>query len=135
MEYIKIAGGLIALILAGDMLVRGSVSIAKTIGIPSLIIGLTVVAFGTSAPELVVGVDAVLTGASPLAIGNVVGSNIANILLVIGVPALITPVCCDAPKLTRNILVMLAASGLFIGLAFFGKISAWQGLVLLAVLA
>jgi cation:H+ antiporter len=82
--------GLALLVLAGDALVRGAVNLALRLGIPALIVGLTVVAFGTSAPELLVSVQAVLRGAPEIAIGNVVGSNIANILLVLGLPAIFT---------------------------------------------
>ena len=95
MAYIQVVAGLVLLVFAGDFLVRGAVSLAQRAGISKLIIGLTVVAFGTSAPELVVGIDAVLKGAPTLALGNVVGSNIANVLLVVGLPAIIAPMTCD----------------------------------------
>ena len=117
MAYLQIVGGLLLLVFAGDFLVRGAVSVARRFNVPTLVIGLTIVAFGTSAPELVVGVDAVLVGAPSLALGNVIGSNIANILLVLGVPALIAPLSCDAPRLTKNLMVMLGVSAIFIGIA------------------
>ena len=135
MEYLQAVGGLVLLVLAGDFLVRGSVSLAKRSGVPVLIIGLTIVAFGTSAPELVVGVEAVLVGAPTLALGNVVGSNIANVLLVVGLPALVAPMTCTAPRLTKNLMIMLGATAVFIALAFTGGYSWWQGLILLALLA
>ena len=90
-SFFQLLGGLVLLIYAGDALVRGAVSLSRRLEIPPMIVGLTVVAFGTSAPELVVGIDAVLTGVPTLALGNVVGSNIANIWLVVGLPALIAP--------------------------------------------
>ncbi len=135
MAYIQVVAGLVLLVFAGDFLVRGAVSLAQRAGISKLIIGLTVVAFGTSAPELVVGVDAVLKGAPTLALGNVVGSNIANVLLVVGLPAIIAPMTCDAPRLGRNLVIMLVVTVLFIGLAFKGTLGADEGVVLLSFLA
>ncbi len=131
MAYVQVIAGLLLLIFAGDFLVRGAVSIAQRAGVSPLVIGLTVVAFGTSAPELVVGIDAVLKGAPTLALGNVVGSNIANILLVIGLPALLAPLACNAARLNQNMTIMLGASVLFIGLAYMGPYAWPQGLVLL----
>lgn len=129
-----ILAGLAILVLAGDALVKGAVNLSLRLGIPALIVGLTVVAFGTSAPELLVSINAVLDDAPALALGNVVGSNTANILLVLGVPALIAvvPVARD---LTRDFTIMMAASVLFIGLAMTGVFTWWHGLILLAALA
>jgi len=135
MSYIQVVAGLVLLVFAGDFLVRGAVSMAQRAGISKLVIGLTIVAFGTSAPELVVGIDAVLKGAPTLALGNVVGSNIANILLVLGIPALIAPVACTAHRLGRNLMLMIAASVLFIGLAYSGEFAWRQGIVLLIFLS
>jgi cation:H+ antiporter len=134
MDYLYIIAGLVLLLFAGDFLVRGAVSLAQRFGVPTLIIGLTIIAFGTSAPELVVGIDAVLTGAPTLALGNVVGSNIANVLLVIGVPAFIAPMACNAPKMGRNMIIMIGASIIFFIMASFGTITAVNGLILLALL-
>lgn len=127
--------GLFLLIVAGDILVRGSVAIADRLKVPPLLIGLTIVAFGTSAPELFVSVDAVLRGAAPLALGNVVGSNIANALLVVGLPAVIAPLTCSAPRLNRNMLIMIGSSIVFIALGLSGSYGRPQGLILLAGLA
>lgn len=135
MAYLQVVAGLVLLVFAGDFLVRGAVSVAQRAGISKLVIGLTIVAFGTSAPELVVGIDAVLKDAPTLALGNVVGSNIANILLVLGIPALIAPMACTAPRLGRNLMIMLAASALFVGLAHGGEFSWRQGVILLTFLA
>ncbi len=131
LDLLAIGGGLIVLVLAGDALVKGAVNLSLRLGIPAMIVGLTVVAFGTSAPELIVSIEAVLKDAPTLAMGNVVGSNIANILLVLGVPALIAAVPINR-DLTRDFAIMIAASVLFIALAFTGSFGTWQSLVLLA---
>jgi len=130
LDLAMIAGGLVVLVFAGDALVKGAVNLSLRLGIPALIVGLTVVAFGTSAPELIVSIQAVLAGVPALALGNVVGSNTANILLVLGIPALIAaiPVARD---LTRDYVIMITASVLFIALAFTGEFGRWQALVLL----
>ncbi|GHF23213.1 sodium:calcium antiporter [Kordiimonas sediminis] len=135
MAYMQIVLGLVLLVFAGDFLVRGAVSLAQRLGVPTLIIGLTIIAFGTSAPELVVAIDAVLSDAPTLALGNVVGSNVANILLVIGLPAIIAPIACDAPRLGRNLFIMIGVTLIFIGLAYTGGFGTTQGLILLAILA
>lgn len=123
--------GIVLLILAGDWLVRGAAAVARKFGIPSLIVGLTIVAFGTSAPELVVSVQAVLKDASELAIGNVIGSNIANVLLVLGAPALIMAIKTDTPGVTRNSLISIGAALLMIALLFIhSPLARWQGLIL-----
>lgn len=126
-----VALGLLLLLLAGDALVRGAVNLSIRLGVPALIVGLTVVAFGTSAPELLVSVKAVLSGAPGLALGNVVGSNIANILLVLGVPALISAMAVERDS-ARGFWMMIAATVLFIALAFLGPIRWPHALVLLA---
>jgi len=135
MAYFQILGGLVLLVFAGDFLVRGSVSIAQRFGIPTILIGLTVVAFGTSAPEMVVGINAVLSGFPTLALGNVVGSNIANIWLVIGVPAIVAPMMCASPKFTQNMMIMLGVSVIFMALASTGVITMPIGLVFILLLA
>lgn len=129
-DFALIAGGLVVLLIAGDLLVRGAVNLALRLGIPALLVGMTVVAFGTSAPELLVSVQANLEGAGGLALGNVVGSNIANILLVMGAPALIAAVAVGR-DITRDYVLMLGASVLFIAVAMTGAIGTWQALVLL----
>ncbi len=132
--YFQAAAGLAVLIIAGDLLVRGAVSLAGRLGVSPLIISLTVVAFGTSAPELVVGVQAGLANVPSLALGNVIGSNIANVFLVLGLPALIFPIRCDAHDLRFNLIHMLAATGIFSALAFLGVIARWQGLLFVGLL-
>ncbi|GAB4151465.1 MAG: calcium/sodium antiporter [Sphingomonadales bacterium] len=135
MEYLLVAAGLVALTLAGDALVRGSVSLAQRLGVSILFISLTVVAFGTSAPELVVAIDSVLTGAPTLALGNVVGSNIANILLIVGLPAMLAGVNCAGDDLSHNTVAMILATVFFILLCLTGPLGPWQGAVLLMLLA
>ena len=131
LDIVMIVAGLVLLVLAGDALVKGAVNLSLRLGVPALIVGLTIVAFGTSAPELLVSVDAVLDNAPTLALGNVVGSNIANILLVLGIPALITAVPV-ARSLSGDFLIMIASAVLFIALAWVGPFAWWHGLVLLA---
>ncbi len=134
LDLLFVAGGLALLLLAGDFLVRGAVNLALRLGIPAMMVGVTVVAFGTSAPELLVAVQAVLADAGGLALGNVVGSNIANILLVMGAPALIAPVLLERESL-RDFGIMIATTLLFIALALTGVIGLWQALLLLAAFA
>ncbi|MGB0907572.1 MAG: calcium/sodium antiporter [Maricaulaceae bacterium] len=123
--------GIIILVVSGDFLVRGAAALARHWGIPALIVGLTIVAFGTSAPELVVGIQAVMRGAGELASGNIVGSNIANVLLALGLPAMIMAIPTNMPGVGRNALVCLIATILVIGLAFLGNpLQTWQGAIL-----
>lgn len=126
--------GLVALIIGGESLVRGAVGMSLRLGMPPLIVGLTVVAFGTSAPEMIVAVAAVLNGSPDMALGNVVGSNIANILLVLGLPALIAGIGTRDTELRESWGLMLGASLLLIVLAHMGPIGRPQGLLFLALL-
>lgn len=107
LDILMLAAGLVLLVFAGDYLVKGAAGLAENLGIPSLIIGLTVVAFGTSAPELVVSLQSALSGVPDIAVGNVVGSNIANVLLVLGLPAIIAIIHAEQSGLARNVAVML----------------------------
>ena len=132
--YVQVIGGLIVLLAGGDLLVRGSVSLARRLAVSPLLIGLTVVAAGTSAPELAVSLDAALKGSPALAIGNVVGSNVANILLVLGLPALLRPVTCDVPTANLDNIVMMVSSVVFAAFCLGGAIESWQGLVLCVLL-
>jgi cation:H+ antiporter len=134
MAYLELFGGLTYLLLGGDLLVRGAVGLARRARISPLVVGLTVVALGTSAPELVVAVQAALAGHPAIALGNVVGSNIANILLVLGVPALIRPIPGDQPSGGRDALTMLIVSIGFFVMCAFGPLGRPQGFLLLAVL-
>lgn len=134
MEFGLAGLGLLILLFAGDILVKGAVNLSLRLGIPALIVSLTVVAFGTSAPELLISIKSVLDGVPGLALGNVVGSNTANILLVLGIPALISGLHA-ASDTRRSYLFMIAGSVLFIALAFAGPFTWWHGLILLAGIA
>jgi cation:H+ antiporter len=131
---LQLIAGLILLMFAGDLLVRGAVALAQKFAIPQLVIGLTIVAFGTSAPELMISVTAALDGAAGLALGNVVGSNIANILLVLGIPSLIAATQCGGSGQHQASLLMLGFTGLFVALCFTGPLVIWHGIVLVGAL-
>ena len=133
MDIVLVIAGLGLLLAAGDLLVRGAVALSLKLGIPVLIVGLTLVAFGTSAPELLISIDAALSGVPDIAIGNVVGSNIANVLMVLGVPAVISTIHAIGNGSRRSFVQMLAASVLLIVLAAFGPLHYWQAAVLLAI--
>ncbi|MBI1392003.1 MAG: calcium/sodium antiporter [Alphaproteobacteria bacterium] len=120
-DIVFLAVGLAVLLVSGDILVRGAVALATAINVPPLLVGLTIVAFGTSAPELVVAIQAVLQDKDGIAIGNIVGSNIANVLLVIGLPALIYPMSAHVSGLPRNAAFMLAATAAFCAFAFIDR--------------
>jgi len=123
--------GLVILIIAGDIMVRGAAALARHWGVPALIVGLTIVAFGTSAPEMVVGVQAALMGEGDLAAGNVVGSNIANVLLALGLPALILAIPTNMSGVGRNSCIAFFAALLFVILAFMhSPLLRWQGAIL-----
>ena len=130
-----VIAGLAILVFAGDALVKGAVNLALRVGLPALVVSLTVVAFGTSAPELLVSVQAILDGAPGLALGNVVGSNTANVLLVLGVPALFATLHTSGCDTRRDYLWMGGATVLFIALCLTGTLVWWHGLILLAALA
>jgi len=132
---IAVIFGLGILLFAGDLLVRGSVATACKFRIPPIVIGLSIVAFGTSAPELFIGVQSVISGKVGLAIGNVVGSNIANILLVLGVPSIIYPTICTQHSIRRNTAIMIAGSILFIAMAWNGRLEFADGVTLVFLIA
>jgi cation:H+ antiporter len=132
MDFVFAALGLVILVLAGDSLVKGAVNLSLRVGIPALIVSLTIVAFGTSAPELLISIAAVKEGAPGLALGNVVGSNTANILMVLGIPALLAGLHTADCDTRRSYLQMLAATILFIAVCFLGPITWVHALVLLA---
>lgn len=134
MVWLTCGLGLVILLLAGDLLVRGAVNLALRLGIPALIVSLTIVAFGTSAPELLISVDAVLSGVPGLALGNVVGSNTANVLLVLGVPALISRLNTSAHDTRRDYLTMVGVTLFFIALCFTAPLTWWHGVLLLGLL-
>ncbi|MEM9677394.1 MAG: calcium/sodium antiporter [Pseudomonadota bacterium] len=133
--YLLLILGLVALILGGDWLVKAAVGLAERWGIPPLIIGLTIVAFGTSAPELVISIKAALNDSSGIAVGNVVGSNIANVLLVLGVPALIARIHYEKNDIADSIILMVIISVVFVWQLMNPPLTYLDGLVLLAFLA
>ncbi len=125
--------GLIMLVVGAEGLVRGASRLAMSFGISPLVIGLTVVAFGTSAPEMAVSVDAALNGAPDIAIGNVVGSNIANVLLILGIAALITPLLVADQIIRQEIPIMIGASALLLVMALDGSINRVEATVLVGL--
>lgn len=124
---LQIVAGLALLVVGGEVLVRGASNIAAILGMSPLVVGLTVVSFATSAPEFAVTIRAVLSGSPGLAVGNVVGSNIANILLVLGVAAIITPLTVKSRVVRFDVPVMIGMSLLATVLALNGIIARWQG--------
>ncbi len=131
MMYLQVVAGFILLVGGAEALVRGSASIARRFGVSSMIIGMTVVAFGTSAPEFVVTMNASLAGAAGLAVGNIVGSNIANILLIVGVTALCAPIPAQAHPRIADATFLAVASVLFAAMVWTGTIERWGGGLLL----
>ena len=134
-SLVQTAIGLALLLFSADYLVRGAVRLARRFGLSQLIIGLTVIAFGTSAPEFVTSLTAALEGTPAMAVGNVVGSNMANMLLILGVAAVLRPIRCAPQAISRDAVVTLGATALFIALAALGGLGVWHGLILLAALA
>ncbi len=134
MDWVYAGLGLVILLLAGDALVKGAVNLSLRLGVPALIVSLTIVAFGTSAPELLIAIQAIHDGAPGLALGNVVGSNTANVLLVLGIPALVATFHTSECDTRKNYLFMIFATLLFIAMCFLGPITWIHGVVLLAAL-
>lgn len=130
MDALFVMLGLAGLFVGGEFLVRGSVAVARSFGISPLLIGLTVVGFGTSMPELLVSVDAALRGLPDIALGNVVGSNIANILLIIGASALLWPITLAGSFPKRDLATMLMAALLLLPLFALGAVGRSAGMVL-----
>lgn len=134
MDIFFIVVGLVLLFVGGETLVRGSVAIAECAGLSKLMIGLTIVGFGTSAPELMVSVNAALAGAPEIALGNVVGSNIANILLIIGAGAVITPLVGWSRSAVREALIAALIAFVLYGLLKGTYLDRIEGVLMLAVL-
>ena len=135
MNLLLFLAGLAALVVGANLLVRGASGLALSLGISPLVVGLTVVAFGTSAPELAVSAGAVLRGQTDIAIGNVVGSNIFNVLVILGASALVTPMVVNVQLIRQEVPIMIGASLLLLAYGIDGRISATDGAVLLALLA
>jgi cation:H+ antiporter len=132
MNLFLFLAGLAALVVGAELLVRGASRLALSLGISPLVVGLTVVAFGTSAPEVAVSVGGALEGRTEIAIGNVVGSNIFNVLFILGLSALIAPLVVHLQIVRQEVPVMLAASLLLVALAFDGRIGRIDAALLLA---
>ena len=134
-SILAILAGLVLLVAGGEVLVRGASNIAAAIGMSPLVVGLTVVSFATSAPEFAVTMKSVAAGSPGLAVGNVVGSNIANILLVLGIAAIITPLAVKSRVVRFDVPVMIGLSLIVTVMAFNGVIARWQGVTLVVLLA
>ncbi len=134
MAFLGVGVGFVFLLVGAEMLVRGAIDLARRLGLSQMLIGLTVVAYGTTAPELVVSMQAALGGAPAISVGNVVGSNIANMLLVLGSAALVWPLACRPRALGRDGPVVIAAALVMVALGLMGRIEAWHGAIMLAAL-
>ncbi|MBT6204688.1 MAG: calcium/sodium antiporter [Rhodospirillaceae bacterium] len=135
MPLVLTISGFVFLFLGGEALVRGSVSIARRVGVSEIAVGVVLVGFGTSAPELLVSIESALLGHADLAVGNVVGSNIANILLIVGAAALVMPISLSPGAGQREAIVVLLATVIVVGFSWFGELEFWHGVVMLAGLA
>lgn len=133
MMYLQVLGGFIILLVAAEAMVRGAVILAEKVGISPMVIGMTVVAFGTSAPELVVSLNAAYAGSGGLAIGNIVGSNIANVWLILGAACLVMPIMAKPDALRRDVIMLAGGSVLFVALCLRGHLDLIAGAVLLVV--
>ena len=134
MDLIFFIVGTAILLVSGDLLIRAAIAISFKVKISPMIIGLTVIAFGTSVPELLVGIQATWNGYSGLALGNIIGSNIANVFLILGVPALILPLNNCDKELIKNYYFMLAGTAIFILFLLLGEIAFWHGVFLILFL-
>ena len=130
MTFVYLIAGLVLLVVGAEVLVRGAAKLAAQFGISPLVIGLTVVAFGTSAPETAVSVQAAFNGSGDIAIGNVLGSNIANVLLILGMTALVTPLVVSRQLIRLDVPIMIGASLVTFGLAWDGELSRLDGALL-----
>lgn len=135
MTLFTFLGGLALLVLGANALVRGASRLALSFGISPLVVGLTIVAFGTSAPEAAVSIGAALEGSNDIAIGNVVGSNIFNVLFILGMSALITPLLVNSQLIRQEVPIMIGASLLLLVLGLDGRLSFFEGGFLSVLLA
>jgi cation:H+ antiporter len=135
LTIIQLTAGLVLLLFGAEYLVRGAVALARKLKVAPMIIGMTIVAYGTTSPELVVSLQAALDGAPGISVGNVVGSNIANILLILGLSAVIFPIVVQPTSLMRDAAMCMGAALVFTALALSGTIERWQGALMIAMLA
>ncbi|MCG6122201.1 MAG: calcium/sodium antiporter [Microvirga sp.] len=133
-EWFLLAAGFALLLAGGEYLVRGAVTVARAFGMSPMLIGLTLVGFGTSTPELVASVNAAMKGAPGLAVGNVVGSNIANILLILGVSAVLLPIATNREAFRRDGPALLIATAVLVAAILSGAIDRVMGVAGLALL-
>ncbi len=134
-QMLLFAGGLVALVVGAEMLVRGASRLALTWGVSPLVVGLTVVAFGTSAPEMTVSVAAVAGGQTDLALGNAVGSNVFNVLFILGLAAVIVPLTVHLQLIRQELPIMIGGAVLLLVLSLDGRIGLVDGMLLLTCLA
>ncbi|NNE21679.1 MAG: calcium/sodium antiporter [Rhizobiales bacterium] len=132
---LSLLGGFILLLLGGEFLVRGASGLASRLGVPALVVGIIIVGFGTSAPELVTSIEAALNGAPGLAVGNIIGSNIANILLILGAGALIYPMTCSRSSLIRDGGIVIGTALLLAAAGYSGGLTRTIGIAFIAGLA
>ena len=132
MTILLLFAGLILLLAGGEVLVRGSTALAERFGVPHFVVGVVIVGFGTSTPELVTSIEAALVGAPGISVGNIVGSNIANILLILGLTAALTPIAVDRAVLRQDGAIALAVAVACLGLALFDVIDRLTGALLIA---
>ncbi|WP_308914845.1 calcium/sodium antiporter [Jannaschia sp. LMIT008] len=135
MVVLQLLLGFALLVAGGEALVRGAVGLAERLRVSPLVIGLTIVGFGTSAPELVTSLQAALAGAPGIAVGNVVGSNIANVALILGLTALIAPLAVARAGFARDGLALALATGACVAVVLGGALNRWMGALLVAGLA
>lgn len=133
MMYVEVIGGFLLLLGAAEVMLRGAVGLARAAGLSTLFIGMTVVALGTSAPEMVVSLNAAMKGAPTIALGNVVGSNIANVLLVLGAAALLAPMVRRTEAMVRDAALLTACTALFVMLCWPGELDFVGGALLLII--
>ena len=135
MDILLIIGGLALLFAGGEVLIRGAVAIATALGLSTLLVSTVIVGFGTSTPELVVSVNSALVDSPAIALGNVVGSNIANVLLILGISAIVMPICCKNKSILRDSVIVLMISLALAILSLFLPLNLFVGVSMIALLA
>jgi len=134
MTFLSLAAGFVLLFFGGELVVRGAVALARRFDVSPMVIGLTIVGFGTSLPELLVSLNAALNGSPGIAVGNVIGSNLANMMLIMGAAALICPIIVNPRAVRRDGLTMVAVTAVFIIIAVGGSVEAHEGAMMVAAL-
>nr|WP_291215898.1 calcium/sodium antiporter [Hydrogenophaga sp.] len=134
MQVSIFVAGLVALVFGASALVRGASKLALSFGISPLVVGLTIVAFGTSAPEMAVSTGAVLNGQTDIAVGNVVGSNIFNVLFILGISALVAPLIVHVQLIRQEVPIMIGSALLLLALGLDGNLSLWDGAILMILM-